>query len=344
MLVAIMADSPCYKVIAPVELSYFTASVSGIFSLITICGNLAVCLAVYKDPFHNLRTPFMYFLVNLSLSDLVVGCITMPTSVATHTMEAIGTKKKVHVQLILITYFISATASLLSLAALCVDRYFAVANPLMYRRNMKFKRCILGSVVIWVVSLGLPMLYFVTGYIPYLMIFAHTGVVVALAILVFTYFKIYKSLKQQATKFRSKQGDAKSEENDTKQTHRGEDRKSASRKTERRVTRVFIIILAVFAACYLPVIVMIYLLQFCPNCDCTFRHVLRDLQFLLAVSNSAINPFVCTIRLKPFRAALEKILGIRKPGEAYAVTTSSGQQPTSAVLSNQYVSECNEIS
>ena len=316
-----MSGSPCSGVAAPTALSYFTAVFSGALSIVTILGNFAVCFAVYKDPYKKLRTPFMYFLVNLSLSDLVVGCITMPTSVATHTMELKGTKKKEHVDLVLITYFISATASLLSLAALCVDRYFAVAHPIKYRRNAKFKRCILVSCLIWLVSLTLPFLYFVTGYMIYLMIFAHTGVATSLIILFFSYFKIYKTLRSQKEKFLSI---ATIDSTATPSSIEPSNRKQMEKdvKSEQKVTRVFIIILCVFAACYVPVIVMIYILMFCPTCDCTFRHALRDLQFLLALSNSAVNPFICTLRLRPFRIALMKIFRLKSAQDKFAVSSS----------------------
>lgn len=326
-----MASSPCNDVVAPKSLSYFTASCSGLLSLCTILGNLAVCLAVYKDPYKKLRTPFMYFLVNLSLSDLVVGCITLPTSVATHTMEAIGTKEKEHVDLILVTFFISTTASLLSLAALCVDRYFAVAFPMKYRINATFKKCIIVSALIWVVSTSLPFLYFITGYMTYLMIFAHTGVVTAMIILVFTYFKVFKLLRDQGQKFSSDLAQTRNDEQEDGQNRNyGEKPVEKDIKMERKVTRVFIIILSVFAACYIPVIIMIYILKFCLKCDCTFRHILRDAQFLMAMLTSAVNPFICTLRLQPFRLALMKIFGLRRKQDSY--TNSSWSDQSRAVV------------
>ena len=300
--------APCADIWSPAGLSYFTATISGILSIITTGGNLLVILAVLKDPFKKLRTPFMFFLVSLAISDLLVGCVTMPTSVITHTLEAYRTKKKVHVRVILLSYFISASASILNLAALCLDRFLAVAHPLKYRHRITLQKCLLISVVIWLLAFALPMMLFVTGYITYLMIFAHTGAVLTLGILIFTYFKVYKTLKLQTQKLASYQGSNMNHERKNR-----EERKEVSlRRGERKVTRVFLTILVLFSICYIPVIIMIYILQFCPECNCVFRHVLRDFQFLLAISNSTVNPFVCTIRLKPFRQALTALLKIGK--------------------------------
>ena len=305
--------APCAGVWAPDELSYFTATVSGILSIVTTGGNLLVIIAVIKDPFKKLRTPFMFFLVSLAISDLLVGCVTMPTSVVTHTLEAHRTKKVVHVRIIQLSYFISANASILNLAALCLDRYFAVAHPMKYRLRMTLHKCLLVSVFIWLLAFSLPMMFFVTGYITYLMIFAHTAVILTLGILIFIYFKVYKTLKLQTQKFAFCQG-SKVMRSDTEDDGKNEEEsKEFSRKrVETKVTRAFLTILVLFSICYIPVIVMIYILQFCPKCNCVFRHVLRDLQFLFAISNSTVNPFVCTIRLKPFRQALIALLKIGK--------------------------------
>ncbi len=295
-----MASPYCTHVKAPKALSIFTASMSGILSLITICGNVAICLAVYIDPYGKLRTPFMYLLVNLAVSDLIVGCVAMPISIATHTMEAVGTKKRVHVHTILVAYFISSTASLLSFAALCIDRYFAVMRPFVYRRNAKPLRCVLTIVTIWLISLSLPMLYFVTGYATYLMIFAHTSVISCVVILIFTYFKIFRILKAQSSRVATG----------------GLSRQLSNQNQQVKITKVFITTLCAYAALYVPVIVMIYILKFCPRCDCIFRHALRDMQYLLAVSSSTWNPFVYTLQLQPFRMAMSKILKIHGREEA----------------------------
>ena len=352
--------SPCAGVWAPLELSYFTATMSGILSVITTGGNFLVILAVIKDPFKKLRTPFMYFLVSLAVSDLLVGCVTMPVSIVTHTLEAHRTKKLIHVRIIQLSYFISANASMLNLGALCLDRYFAVAHPMKYRRRMTLSKCLLVSLFIWILAFSLPMLFFKIGYINYLMTFAHTGVILTLVILIFTYFKVYRTLKLQTKKlktrlkkYRSKEegkveletalqngqndddrdnqtlesntmlqkkennpeSDCETEEikgNSEAKDDNDNKKELSLSKNEKKVTKAFLTILILFAFCYIPVITMIYILRFCPSCDCVFRHILRDLQFLFAISNSTVNPFVCTIRLKPFRQALTMILKIRK--------------------------------
>ena len=218
------------------------------------------------------------------------------------------------------SYFISATASVLSLGAICVDRYLSVTHPTKYRGRMNLTKCLLISSLIWITSFSVPMLFFVVGYMPYLMIFAHTGVVVTLGIMVFTYFRVYKTIQDQAEKLRCKEFEHSSQSKadmERSKTSKGQ------RKAERRITVAFLTMLGVFSVCYIPVIAMIYVLMFCPQCNCMFRHVLRDLQFLFAITNSAVNPFVCTMRLRPFRMALKAMFGLEGRENKYSVSDHS---------------------
>ena len=81
-----MANS-CADVKAPMPLSFFTGIVSLLLALVTIPGNLIVCIAVLKDPFRSLKTPFTFFVVNLAVADLVVGAVIEPLSALTHFRE-----------------------------------------------------------------------------------------------------------------------------------------------------------------------------------------------------------------------------------------------------------------
>ena len=112
----------------PKALSYFTASFSVFLIILTIPGIFLVCLAIIKDPFRNLKTPFNYFLLSLAATDLVVGTIMDSVSVAFHTSEALQLDI-VDIKILHILYFILRTASILTLMAPTVDRYVAVSSP-----------------------------------------------------------------------------------------------------------------------------------------------------------------------------------------------------------------------
>ena len=290
----------CYPAVqAPTELSYFTAISALVIAVVVTFGNILIILAVLIDPFKKLRSPFTFFLVNLAVCDLSVGLITLPFSYAAHITEVDGSIPEYLVTSFHLSTFISATASVLSLGALCVDRFVAIKWPIRYRNSLSMRRCVFISIIIWVFSGCISLLYISTGYLDYLMIFAHVAVLVTFAILVITYRQIYLLLRNRQDEIRKLQGRQRA----------SDEAKTVSR--EKKATRAFLYILGLFICSFLPAVVMIYILQFCDSCSCDFRHVLRDLILVLAFMNSAANPFICTIRLKPFRKAVLAILKCR---------------------------------
>ena len=288
---------------APKALSYFSAIVSLILCLFIAFGNLSIVTAVIVDPLKKLRSPFSFFLVNLAVSDLVVGLITMPVSFEVHLDEVSGYIPEYKVYLLHMSYFISSTASVLSLGALSVDRFVSIRWPIKYRSRLSLRRCVVISVFIWVFSGLISLVYLKVGYINHLMVFVHLSAVITLILLAATYWQVYLAFRRQSNHLRSFENEIGNEANQAER-----DRELSRVKTEKKVTRAFLYILGLFIACYLPAIVMIYILQFCNECSCVLRHSLRDLQFLLVSANSAMNPFVCTIRLGVFRKSIAKLL------------------------------------
>ena len=75
----------CESTHSHTEISYFTASLATVFCLATVIGNVLVCLAIVRDPFRNMKTPFHYFLLSLSGTDLLVGLLLDPIMILVHT-------------------------------------------------------------------------------------------------------------------------------------------------------------------------------------------------------------------------------------------------------------------
>eukprot|EP00794_Sanderia_malayensis_P008828 gene8828-9773_t len=305
---------------APAELSYFTAIFSLVLCLVTSTGNLLIVVAVLVDPLRKLRTPFSYFLVNLAVSDFIVGAITMPVSVDIHMSETRGYIADFKIKLLHMSYFVSATSSVFSLGALSLDRYVAIRWPIRYRMNLSLTRCLIISTFIWLFSIGVSMVYLGTGYIDFLMVFAHVSVVTTLVLLIFTYQQVYKSLRAQTRQLRAVQNTIPNREQG-QDSNDEQSNELRSVRNEKKITRAFLYIVGLFFCSYVPAIIMIYILQFCNTCNCNVRHVLRDLQFLLVSTNSAMNPFVCTIRLGNFRRSI--IALFRRPKRENSTTQTA---------------------
>ena len=299
-----MFEQLCKATGAPEALSFFTGSISILLMIINIPGNLLVILAVALDPNKNLRNSFNFLVTNLAVADLVVGLVTDPLSIHVHFKEgnnhAISTAE---LQAIHMSYFISCTASVLSIILLACDRYIALVYPTRHRLIMSRPVLLASIALIWLVSIALPCIYFEVGYIRYAFIFANTAVVVAIIIALFTYtrliMKFHKAARPTA---------------DTANSDAPDGSPTPSFNDQKRITEMFLVILIAVLCCYVPSTILIYAMNFCESCSCDEIHTFRDLQFVFVITNSSVNFFCYAFRSPKFRSAFKVILRLQKAG------------------------------
>ena len=310
-------NNHCATAHPPTSLSYFTTFFSVLLAIIAISGNFLVCLAIIKDPFRNLKTPFNYFLLSLAGTDLAVGAILDPLEVAYHIDEALKLNV-VDIKILHIFYFTLSTASILTLAALAMDRYFAVASPVKYKTMVTSKRAILTSVSIWIGTLGFSFIYFKLGFIVYSFVFANTAVFTTFLVLIFVHVGILKRLRERSKYWRDQRAMNYAE------SGQQENRNNIiNTKREAKAAKTLMIILLAFFFSLTPACVMIYLLNFCSKCSCLMIHWLRDLKILIVLCNSGVNPYLYAWRLPQFRRAFYKFLHLRSRDQLKNVTTTS---------------------
>ena len=127
----------CEDVRPPTYLSFFTASSSILITFVAFVGNSLVVIAVIWNPYKDLRKPFYYFVMNLSIADLLVGLILGPLSTMCHFLEGLELKLPGEIgTLIRVVFFILCTASLLSLTALALERYLTIIHPQSYQTRL----------------------------------------------------------------------------------------------------------------------------------------------------------------------------------------------------------------
>lgn len=295
----------CEEVHSPFATSVMTAAVSLVLCLITVPGNILICIAILKDPYHELCSSFNYFVLQLALSDVIVGIFTEPAFVVWHVREALNYGVMETIWIVHLTYFISCTASLLSLSALTLDRHLTVVS---IRRKLSSRSVARISGMIWLFSLTIPFVYFATGFYLFVFIFANTAVIMSFVIVTFSYCRIYHKLRVQITRWRSFCHDQVA---------------SKAMAMEKQVTRAFNFIIIFFILCLIPSCIMIYIINLCDACDCTVIHWLRDLQFLLTLVNCSMNQFLYAWRMPHFRKAIVAILCGKSAAIDHCVISSS---------------------
>ena len=185
------------------------------------------------------------------------------------------------------------------------------------------KRVILTSLSIWLAVLGFSFAYFQLGFIFYSFIFANTVVLSTFGLLIFVHVGILKRLRKRRA-MESTKSDVQ------------ENQKSLiNAKKDSKAAKALMIVLPAFFASFTPVCVMIYLLNFCSDCSCELIRWLRDLQFLIVLCNSGINPYLYGWRLPQFKRAFYKLLHLKARTKISDITTTlihvTGKRETSQI-------------
>lgn len=146
----------CSGTMSLVLLQYTVGSVLIFIIFLSISGNILVCIAIYTD--RRLRKLGNLFLVSLALADLFLATLVMTFAVANDMMGywMFGSS---FCEIWIAFDVMCCTASILNLAAISLDRFLHIKDPLSYERWMT-KRVILTSVT------GIWLLSFLVSFLP----------------------------------------------------------------------------------------------------------------------------------------------------------------------------------
>ena len=156
-------------------------------------GNTLILVALRKES--SLHPPFKLMYCNLAITDLCVGIIAEPLCVV-YFMSVVNETWDVclNTHLILaITGTILCAESLVTVAAISVDRLLALSLGLRYRQVITLKRAYTAVIVMWVLSIVCTSSYFWNP--PIYQYSAHITIALCLLISVFSYTKIIFTLR-----------------------------------------------------------------------------------------------------------------------------------------------------
>ncbi|XP_060937464.1 dopamine receptor D2 like [Limanda limanda] len=124
-----------------------------------VFGNVLVCVAVSRE--RALQTTTNYLIVSLAVSDLLLATLVMPWGVY---LEVVGEWhfSLIHCDILLTLDVMMCTASILNLCAISIDRYTAVAMPLLYNTRYSSRRRVAVMIsVVWFLSFAIscPLLF-----------------------------------------------------------------------------------------------------------------------------------------------------------------------------------------
>lgn len=120
--------------------------------VLIVGGNVIVILAVLYE--RKLRTACNFYVVSLSVADLLLGLVILPLSSVREVLQR-WPFGAVLCRIWLTSDVFCCTASILSLCAISVDRWRAISRPMRYPQYSTGRRARINILIVWLLALGI---------------------------------------------------------------------------------------------------------------------------------------------------------------------------------------------
>lgn len=272
-----------------IYLTVVTCSLIAILIVLTLLGNLLVMTAFYL--YKELRTITNYFLVSLSVADLLTALLAMPifmvSRISKENMFPGGT---VFYDVWRSIDLICGTASIWNLCLVSLDRLLAVASPLTHLVILTPSRAKAAILLVWAISAALSGLL--------LLNWSHKGIAITiisfflpLVIIIFSYVKIYQVTTRTCALRRNGGTRLKRDIHSAKQ---------------------MVIVIGVFILCWVGFFVLTLILSTKKSLSYAINPAILDILKSLTYLNSCINPLLFTTVSRKFKKAITDILHCRR--------------------------------
>ena len=269
-------------------------------SITATLGNVLILVALRKVS--SIHPPTKLLFRCLAVTDLCVGLICQPLDV----YWTIGNFTREVAYVYSSSYYVLLTVSPLTSAAISVDRLLALLLGLRYRHVVTLCRVRVLIACVWFIAVSNASLWLVNVIqFKYKVLFACslwtfiTLIMVSIIISIFSYTKIFLTLRHQQAQVRN---------------HVQPEESSTVRRSVLNIARykktVYSVAWIQFAmlACYVPSIVMAFLSHFGNVGYSTEVSVAREVFYYLFFSNSSLNPVLYCWRIKDVGQEVKNII------------------------------------
>uniref|UniRef100_A0A672S8F1 Histamine H3 receptor-like n=1 Tax=Sinocyclocheilus grahami TaxID=75366 RepID=A0A672S8F1_SINGR len=305
---------------------------------VIVCGNALVIVAFKMDK--SLRKQSNYFLLNLAISDFLVGAFCIPVYMP-YVLTGKWMLGKGLCKLWLVVDYLLCTASVFNIVLISYDRYLSVTKAVSYRAKQGMAHfAVVKIAVVWILAFLLygPAILFweqLTGksrvpddecfaefYYTWHFLLSASAVEFFSPFLSVAFFNIsiYLNIRQRRLGSKKESCGEKRSESD------GLSMRCVQRsrlRQDKKIAKSLAIIVCVFAVCWAPYTLLMIVRAACRG-DCVSHHW-YEVTFWLLWLNSAINPFLYPLCHSSFRRAFFKILCPRQrssiPLTAYSSST-----------------------
>ena len=289
-------------------------------TVVGIIGNTAVCLVIVRD--NQLRSEVInWFLFSLAFSDILVCSVSFPFNIHVIFHNQTFCFGLAACYIYILTDLISNASSIVCLACISVNRYFAILYPLTHSLYISRKKAGYMILLCWCLPIILSMLgtfNWRTGQLSihietvngnclnsnsfYYVILYTIFFIVPLLLMGIVYVFIVNIMRQRTTTTQDK-------------TQRG-----IMQRTEWKVTKTVCVVYGVFIICWLPISTINVITWSCPDCFPTLRIKYPTIfMFIFTVFvqclpqlSAVLHPFIYVLCGKRYRQALRKTFTFKR--------------------------------
>ena len=276
----------------------YTNTVIAFFVIISIetlvvCVGNAFVIFVFWTQCTGSRRRASYLLINLAVADFLIGVTKIPSFI-TNPIPSLMRKERSGLGGYIAAFVILfSTASVVSLAAVSVERTAAVLWPLVHRTSgdRVYFYCI---VFIWMTAMSVFVIYILPFFnvcpLEYAVIALHIVLVLSILTTCLTYIIIRSHLKRSPQIFNS------------------DERQNLERNV--KLSKTVFLVIALSFACWVPAIIL-YVIHYVFCKECIPAEVVM-VGTVLHFANSLVNPIAYTCRLSIFKKTLNRFLKRRQ--------------------------------
>lgn len=265
-------------------------SLIGTLIVLTLLGNTLVITAFCLCK--ELRTITNYFLISLSVADLLTALLAMPIFMVSRIFQDRWFPGgAVFYDVWRSIDIICGTASIWNLCLVSVDRFLAVTSPLKHLVILTPFRAKAVILLVWAISLGLSGLLHLT--------WSYKGILITvisfflpLLIILFSYVKIYQVTTRSCVLRRNG---------------------GTQLKRDVRSAKQMVLVISVFILCWVAFFVLTLILSTKKSMRSSINPAVLDVVKSLTYLNSCINPLLYTVVSRKFKKAITDILHGQQP-------------------------------
>ncbi|XP_011666648.1 D(2) dopamine receptor A-like [Strongylocentrotus purpuratus] len=303
-----------------VILSIFTM---GLIIVLSISGNIFVLAAIVRERVLHSKTSI--FIASLAIADLINASLNMPTILVSCIYD-----KWIFGEIICAAIGVSVvtacTASINTLGAIAIDRYFAIVYPFKYSERMS--ACRVAAILVWIwtqsVLFGLMPAFGVSEFVyieseylcsadwsthlSYTIIIVLVNMGAPIILMTYSYRHIFRIAsahrKQMRTRHNLNESGADVPTGRNRTTVIAFTKRAKQLRQDTKAATTLLIVMGTFLICWLPHTITMLCFAF-PSCT-AIPEGFYVVSTWFAMLNSACNPFIYCITNKQFRQAFKR--------------------------------------